>query len=244
MKANKIILIGLALFTCITVYSQNRFYDYKDRNPEGKTHILYMAGGSWHDHLGVASILRKFLEVRHEYHITYSEDFSIFTRSLEKYDVIIMNGMPTKMEADEFSGFEKAIKEGKPILGLHSATAALRKDEHHKSTYTNIIGADFRKHPPIHTFPVKIVKPNHPIVKNIGDFAIYDEMYFYKEQAKESTVLIEAEHEGIKTPIAWTRTYGKGKVFYTSLGHSVGPATNKYFQQLVLNALIWLVNDN
>lgn len=39
-------------------------------------------------------------------------------------------------------------------------------------------------------------------------------MYFYLKQAEGATVLIEAEHEGVKTPIAWTRNYGKGKVFY------------------------------
>lgn len=244
MKNKLFILFVLLLGICASIHSQNRFYDYHDRNPEGKVHILYMAGGSWHDHLGVAAILRKFLEVRHEYYITYSEDFSIFTRPLDQYDVIIMNGMPAKMEDDAFAGFTKAVKEGMPVLGLHSATAALKKDDLHKASYTDLIGADFGKHPPIHTFPVTIVNPNHPIVKNIGDFEIYDEMYFYKEQADKSTVLIEAEHKGIKTPIAWTRTYGKGNVFYTSLGHSVGAATNKYFQQLVLNALIWLVKEN
>jgi type 1 glutamine amidotransferase len=69
-------------------------------------------------------------------------------------------------------------------------------------------------------------------------------MYFYFKQLEDSKVLIEAEHEGVKTPIAWTKNYGKGKVFYTSLGHSMGAVTNRNFQQLVLNALIWLVEDN
>ncbi|MDO5968548.1 ThuA domain-containing protein [Flavivirga aquimarina] len=242
MKSFKksLILFGILFTIVMSLKAQNRYYDYRDRNPEGKTHILYVAGGSWHDHLGVAAVLRRFLEVRHDYHITYSEDFNVFTRSLDSYDVIIMNGMPASMTNDQFTGFSKAVEEGKPILGLHSATAALKKDEKHKVLYNALIGADFSKHPPIHTFPVKIIKPSHPIVENIGDFTIYDEMYFYHGQVEGNTVLIEAEHEGVKTPIAWTRTYGKGKVFYTSLGHSVGAATNKYFQQLVLNALIWL----
>ncbi|WP_084817512.1 ThuA domain-containing protein [Formosa agariphila] len=243
MKTKPFITFTFLLLTWATMHSQNKFYDYHDRNPEGKVHILYMAGGSWHDHLAVASILRKFLEVRHDYYITYSEDFRIFTRPLDQYDIIIMNGMPTEMEADEFEGFSNAVKEGMPVLGLHSATAALKKDDAHKSNYTDLIGADFGKHPPIYTIPVSIVNQDHPIVKNIGDFEIYDEMYFYKEKREDSTVLIEAEHEGVITPIAWIRSYGKGTVFYTSLGHGVGAATNKYFQQLVLNALIYLTEN-
>ena len=46
------------------------------------------------------------------------------------------------------------------------------------------------------------------------------------------------------TPLTWTRQYGKGKVFYTSMGHSVGAVTNRYYQQMLLEALKWwLEND-
>lgn len=237
------IVFGILFIIAMSVQAQNRYYDYRDRNPEGKTHILYVAGGSWHDHLGVAAILRRFLEVRHEYYITYTEDFDVFTRSLDAYDIIIMNGMPNKFSNDQMKGFEQAVANGKPLLGLHSATAALNEDPEHQPTYTKIIGAHFIHHPPIHMFPVIIKEQNHPITKNIGPFEIYDEMYFYDKISDGSTVLIEGAHEGEitpTTPIAWTRKYGKGKVFYTSLGHSVGAATNRHFQQLVLNALIWL----
>lgn len=242
-KKSVFLLLGLFFMSTIFLQAQNRFYDYRDRNPEGKVHILYMAGGSWHDHLGVASVLRRFLEVRHEYHITYSEDYSIFTRSLDKYDVIIMNGMPTSLAENELSGFLKAVKDGKPVLGLHSSTAALGKDTIQRKPYTEVIGAVFNGHPPIHRFPVEIKEQNHPITKNIGPFEIYDEMYFFKQQVEGTKVLLEAEHEGKRTPTAWIRKYGKGKVFYTSLGHGVGAATNRYFQQLVLNALLWLVQE-
>lgn len=241
-KTNTIIF-GLVFLVTGFLNAQNRYYDYRDRTPGDKLHILYMAGGSWHDHLGVASVLRRFLEVRHEYHITYTEDFGVFTRPLEAYDVILMNGMPNSMTDEQFNGFSDAIKKGKPLLGLHSATAALKRDNDHKAIYTSIIGADFAKHPPIHTFPVEVKESEHPIVQNIGNFTIYDEMYFFKDFADGSYTIIQAEHEEKKTPIAWTRRYGKGKVFYTSLGHGVGAATNRHFQQIILNALEWLLEE-
>lgn len=237
------IVFGILFMMALSFQAQNHDYDYKNRNPEGKIHILYVAGGSWHDHLGVASILRRFLELKHGYYITYSEDFGVFTRPLDAYDVIIMNGMPTHFSDEQTEGFKQAIAQGKPLLGLHSATAALKKDTEHLPTYTEIIGALFKTHPAIHTFPVVIKERNHPITKNIEDFEIYDEMYFYEKEAEGSTVLIEAAHEGEKTPIAWTRNYGKGKVFYISLGHGEEAASNVSFQQLVLNALIWLVDN-
>ncbi|MGJ8744465.1 ThuA domain-containing protein [Polaribacter sp.] len=223
----------------------NKFYDYKDRSPEGKIHILYTAGGSYHDHLSVAAILRRFLEVRHNYYVTYTEDYSVFTRSLDKYDVIIFNGMPKKLEQEELDGFLKAVSEGKPVLGLHSAIAAFAKEKVQRQEYDKVLGAHFAGHPPIHRFPVQIKKEDHSITQNIGSFEIYDEMYFLGNVQEGSTVLLEAEHsERGKTSIAWVRKYGKGKVFYTSLGHGVGAATNKYFQQLLLNSLEWLLEED
>ena len=240
-ELKKVVLLLSFLMVAIVAQSQNKLYNYRNRVPEGKIHILYTAGGSYHDHLGVATVLRRFLEVRHKYHVTYTEDYGVFTSSLEKYDVIIMNGMPKKLTEEELEGFLKAVREGKPVLGLHSATAALSKDEKRKQ-YVEVFGAQFAGHPPIHKFPVKVTNKKHPIMENIKDFEIYDEMYFYGNKKEGSTVLLEAEHEKRgKTAIAWTRNYGKGKVFYTTLGHGVGAVTNKNFQQLLVNGLDWLL---
>ena len=242
-QLKKVILFFSFFMVIVAAQSQNRYYDYKDRNPEGKVHILYMGGGSYHDYLSVAEVLRKFLEVRHEYHITYSEDYSVFTRPLDKYDVILLAGMPKKLEKEELTGFLTAVKEGKSVIGLHAATAALSKDKQ-RIEYTKVIGAQFAGHPPIYRFPVEIKEDNHPITKNIGPFDIYDEMYFFKNMQEGTTVLLEAEHEERgRTAIAWVREYGKGKIFYTTFGHAAQSAGNRYFQQLLLNALEWMTED-
>ncbi|WP_136466454.1 ThuA domain-containing protein [Flagellimonas onchidii] len=238
------LIIGLILVSSNALFAQNRYYDFRERTPENKVHILYLGGGSWHDLLGVADILRRFLEIRHEYHTTYTEDLGVLARSLDVYDVILINGMPDKMSEAQLKGLEEAVKNGKPLLGLHAATAALQQDtEEDRNRYNTILGANFTSHPPIHTFPVKVAQADHAITKNIGNFEIYDEMYFYNTDIAGNNVLIEAEHEDKTTPIAWTRQYGKGKVFYTSLGHGVGAATNKHFQQLILNGLLWLLEE-
>ena len=232
------------MLIALLIQGQNRYYDYHDRKPDNKPHILYLSGGSWHDNLEMAAILRHFLEKRHEYYITYTEEYSVLEGSLDVYDIILINGMPTKIKETHLKNLQVAVKEGKPLLGIHSATAALHNDTPKNiKTYVDILGAKFSKHPAIHTFPVKVVNQTHDITKNISNFSIYDEMYFYNEIREGSEVLIKASYEGEETPIAWTRSYGKGKVFYTSLGHSVGATTNRHFQQLILNALEWLLKN-
>ena len=257
----RLYVIFVALFICAKAIAQNRYYDYSNRVPGGKTHILYLSGDGTHGSLEVAAILRKFLEVRHDYFITYTEDYSILSRSLEKYDIILINNIPPHLTEEELNGFSKAIKEGKPFLGLHAASAFYNLNEQGKEVFFDIIGAEFITHPPIHDFEVNIKQPNTLITKNLPDFNIYDEMYFFKNQKPDNDILMSATYKrGVigfnknweekrteiagNTPLTWTRQYGKGKVFYTSLGHSVGAVSNRYYQQLILQGLKWLLEND
>ncbi|MDN5214935.1 ThuA domain-containing protein [Fulvivirgaceae bacterium BMA12] len=258
MKA-KLTLFSIFFCSICTAYSQNRHYDYRNRVPGDKPHILYISGDDTHGSLEVAVILRKFLEVRHEYFITYTEDYSVLTRPLDKYDLILMNNIPPKMSSDEIEGLKSAVSNGKPFLGLHAISATYKMDDAQKSEILDIVGGQFKTHPPIYEFEVNIEQTDNTIVQYIPDFKVYDEMYFFSKLKDDINVLMTATYkendfskedwdkrfgESKSTPIAWTTNYGKGKVFYTSLGHGIGVATNRYFQQLVLNGLSWLLEKN
>ena len=41
-------------------------------------------------------------------------------------------------------------------------------------------------------------------------------------------------------PLAWRRSYGQGRVFYTALGHFSETWLDERFQTMLLNALTWL----
>jgi len=45
-------------------------------------------------------------------------------------------------------------------------------------------------------------------------------------------------------PIAWTNTYGKGRVFYTALGHRRDVWTNPMFQKHLLGGMAWALNED
>ena len=49
----------------------------------------------------------------------------------------------------------------------------------------------------------------------------------------------EIEMAGGTFPLAWTRSYGSGKVFVTLLGHDGKSHQNHGFQKLVLNGVDW-----
>jgi type 1 glutamine amidotransferase len=43
--------------------------------------------------------------------------------------------------------------------------------------------------------------------------------------------------------LAWRRDYGAGRVFYTALGHLSETWLDERFQNMLLNALLWLAGD-
>jgi type 1 glutamine amidotransferase len=94
-------------------------------------------------------------------------------------------------------------------------------------------------------------------------WTVYDEIYQFKsfERAKVHGLLTLDKHPNDKTPgdypVAWSRMHGKGRVFYTSLGHREDmwdpsfadkngrkntPEVAKQYQQHVLNGILWALD--
>ena len=40
-------------------------------------------------------------------------------------------------------------------------------------------------------------------------------------------------------PLAWTRTYGSGRVYYNALGHFAATWANPLFERQIVEAIVW-----
>ena len=84
-------------------------------------------------------------------------------------------------------------------------------------------------------------------------FTAYDETYLHSQLQGDNNVLAEREIKADQKkdrsspatePYTWTRTYGKGKVFYTAYGHDERTWNQPGFQSLIYNAILWSVNED
>jgi type 1 glutamine amidotransferase len=91
--------------------------------------------------------------------------------------------------------------------------------------------------------------PDFPGVKPFGSsFQINDEWYSQKNLADDLRVVIFHETDGMvdwqydrpNFPQTWARMHGKGRVFYTSMGHREDVWENPKYQGLLLGALGWV----
>jgi hypothetical protein len=71
-------------------------------------------------------------------------------------------------------------------------------------------------------FLVLPARAKHPITDGLSRFEVVDELYFHQDGEETIVPLLVAESRVTKRlePLAWTSSYGKGRVFQTLLGHS------------------------
>lgn len=143
------------------------------------------------------------------------------------------------------------IKDGHAFLGVHSSTDTLGDWQ----PYWDMIGGTFDGHPwnagdpPIN---IDVEDPSHPAAIGVPHkWLIQDEIYQMQNYSRDRVHVIlsmnRASYEGkpgIKRAdndyaIAWCRDYGKGKVFYTSLGHREDVWTNPTYQDHLTGGILW-----
>ncbi|MEW6160342.1 MAG: ThuA domain-containing protein [Verrucomicrobiota bacterium] len=181
--------------------------------------------------------------------------------NLEKYDGVIFANTTGDLPLPDKTGFLKWIESGKGFIGMHSATDTFRG---HKplDAYTLMIGGEFLTHDAQVGVDCLNQDHQHPATKHLGDkFSIFDEIYILNgfERAKVHGLLTLDKHPNSGAPgdypIAWCKNYGKGRVFYTSLGHREdvwdpawkdqkgnrqnSPEIAQAYQQHILNGIKW-----
>lgn len=159
--------------------------------------------------------------------------------------------------------FLEAIEKGKGFIGTHSTTdtfhspgnkdhgeARFLADGEKADPFVKMIGAEFIKHGAQQTSRMISVDGSFPGMKGFNpEFAPLEEWYSLKNFATNLHVLLVQETAGMKGnmyerpryPATWARMHGKGRVFYTSMGHREDIWTNPVFQQVLVGGINWAV---
>jgi len=143
--------------------------------------------------------------------------------SLKNYDGVIFLSTTGDLPIPDKEGFLNWIKSGKAFIGIHSAGDTF----HGWPEFIDMIGGEFKTHGPQVGVDCLNEDPQHPATAHLGNVWTIpqEEIYQYKnyDPAKVHELLVMDKHPNNKTPghypVSWCRDYGKGKVFYTSLGH-------------------------
>lgn len=155
------------------------------------------------------------------------------------------------------------IASGRGFVGVHSATDTFHtpKSDRFKSDaapdpYVAMLGGEFITHGSQQTTKMRCADPKFPGMSGAAaGFEMMEEWYSLKNFPKDLHVLLVQETAGMTGnakgnpydrppyPATWARMQGKGRVFYTSMGHKPGTWTNPLFQQIFMGGLNWAAGN-
>lgn len=107
----------------------------------------------------------------------------------------------------------------------------------------DLIGGHANWHPPGLTFTVTIDDASHAVTQDMIDFEVEDEIYISAYEPSLH-ILASAQWHGRAHPMAWVKSYGQGRVFYTTLGHTAETFQRPAMQQLMTQGARWAGTSN
>lgn len=144
---------------------------------------------------------------------------------MAEIDLIVQIWTMGTITREQLDGLMKAVERGVGLAGWHGG---LGDAFHDRQRYEYMIGGQWVEHPGNDGVPyrVNIIEHEDPITLGLEDFDVVSEQYYMHVDPNNkvlATTTFNGDHDfwvdGATMPVAWKKMYGKGRVFYTSLGH-------------------------
>ena len=146
--------------------------------------------------------------------------------ALKNYDAVAFVSTTGNLPIPDMAGFLNWIKSGGVFIGIHAASDTF----HGSPEFIAMLGGEFKTHGPQVSVECINKDLQHPATAHLGKSWMLkqEEIYQFKsyETTKVHDLLILDKHPDPKMnkeaghfPVSWHKQFGKGKVFYTSLGH-------------------------
>ncbi len=175
----------------------------------------------------------------------------ITPQRLENIDVLVFyttGALPISPEA--WAAIQQRVATGKlGFIGVHSATDTAWPYDGPGQSYTQFINGKFAGHPWTQGTPIRIetLDPDSPLVGmwSVGfDYAeeIYQHSDFDPTKVRVLQTLDFADtplKRPYAVPIAWAREIGRGRLFFTNLGHTPSTWNDPRFRDQIVQAVLW-----
>ncbi len=194
---------------------------------------------------------KQFLEAAaDQFEVVPTQDCSML-KNLDDFRAVVFyttGELPVDEETKQ--GLIDFVRNGGGFAGTHCATDTFYK----LPEYGEMIGGYFDGHPWHQKVAIKVEDRTHPASIRLGEsFEITDEIYQFKQFSRERVhVLMSLDHDSFDVSrgkrkdndyaISWTRDYGKGRVFYTALGHRVEVWRDPRFLNHFVTGVRWAMN--
>lgn len=183
-----------------------------------KKALIVQGGWIGHEPVEVAEEFRKIL-VGEGFDVTVSDTLDVFLDKafIESLTLIVPIWTMGEITGEQLEPMLEAVRNGCGIAGCHGGMGDSFRNQ---TEYQYMVGGQWVAHPGNDgvVYDVYFTNVDHQLTRGMSTFTVTSEKYYlHVDPAIE--VLAATDFDDVPMPVVWTKSYGKGKVYYCSLGH-------------------------
>ena len=153
----------------------------------------------------------------------------------------------TWITEEQGAAIKEFVTAGNGFYALHNCSHISLSSKN----YREVMGGAYISHPPLRPFQVRASANKHPITDGLSPFIVNDEQHYVTYDKDPKYIIMEAENIdglkfedlGTKSVSGWAYDFGKGRVVFTAVGHTIHAMWNPQYLEIQKRSVRWLLKD-
>ena len=201
--------------------------------------VLLLINGPGAPYSTFANMLKSLGKSSGQFQVEVSDDRNRLADP-SAFDTVALYILGGELTPEQERGLTGFVKGGGGLLAVHASNAMLGQ----YNDFMELIGTEFAGHDPLATFEVTTEGGvDHILPRLNSKFQVTDECFKLKPRTDDPLRYFQhATWRLERHPLSYVRDYGKGKVFYTALGHDDRTFQHPDFQDLIIKGMRYVNN--
>ena len=210
--------------------------------------LIVQGGWQGHEPVQVSEVFARVLRAE-GFDVTISDtlDSLLDLEALKQLHLLVPAWTMGTISKEQSANASLAVASGVGLAGCHGGMCDSFRDS---TEWQFMTGGQWVAHPGNDGTPyrVNIRSSSNPIVAGIPDFGVSSEQYYVHVDPSNEVLATTrfpvadgpyAANGVVDVPVVWTRRWGKGKVFYNSLGHTYKVFDIPEAKELMRRGMLW-----
>ncbi|GAA1875433.1 ThuA domain-containing protein [Myceligenerans crystallogenes] len=214
-----------------------------------RTALVVRGGWEGHDPVRTTDLFVPILKDA-GFDVVVEDSLEIYAdeEAMARTDLVLQSWTMGDILVEEMHGLRVAVENGTGLAGWHGGLLDAFRNA---TDYQHIVGGQFVAHPGDfvdHEIVVRPERSGHPVVEGLeSPVRLRTEQYWVQHDPACDVLLTTTHeprpdtpwHEPVTVPVAWTRRWGKGRVFACTVGHGVEELEHPAIQRIITRGLLW-----